>query len=118
LLEIEPGLSFDHMLHAGPVEVSVSLSPRSPDGRTLFGVKNTELDTGSVNVSSHFAAQGIYFAHQVTLGKATDRRVAGHLSDGIQVERQQQGTTPHAGGRQGSLASGMTSTDHDDIVIT
>ncbi|GBE45335.1 hypothetical protein BMS3Bbin11_00421 [bacterium BMS3Bbin11] len=51
----------------------------------------------------------------MALTDATYCRVTGHLADGFYVMRQQQHPRTHACRRKGSLSTGMTGTDDDDI---
>jgi hypothetical protein len=44
-------------------------------------------------------------------------RVAGHLGNQVDVQREQGGLQPHAGRGHGCLAAGVSSADHDDIVL-
>ena len=53
--------------------------------------------------------------HQVPLADATDRRVARHLPQSLDVVRQQQCLAPHAGRSQRRLGAGMAATDDDNV---
>ena len=52
----------------------------------------------------------------MTFGEPADSGVAGHLTDGVQVDRQEQGLASHAGRGQGGLDAGMTGTHHDHVI--
>ena len=65
----------------------VRLRPRRPHGRAAAAVQQLELDAGRVDGLAHQAAERIDFAHQVTLGRAADRRIAGHVPDGAVRQR-------------------------------
>jgi len=43
--------------------------------------------------------------------------LARHQRYGIQVDGKEQGSTPHAGRRQGRLATGVSGPHHNDIVF-
>jgi hypothetical protein len=51
----------------------------------------------------------------VALADPTDRRVAGHLPQGLDAVRQQQRAPAHAGGGERGLGAGVAATDHDDV---
>ena len=78
-------------------------------------VEDAELDAALVGGDRHRAAQRIDFLDQVALADAADRRVAAHLSERLDVVRQQQRLAAHAGGRQGGLGAGMAAADDDDV---
>src|SRR5205823_8167179 len=64
---------------------------------------------------AHFAAEGVDFADDLTLGDPADSRIAAHLGDGVGVHRQESGAQAHAGGRQSGFDSGMAGADDKDI---
>ena len=102
--------------HDRVVAVLVVLGPGGMNGRAFFRVQRTVLDGGHVSDPGHFTAQGVDFPDQLPLGHAADRRAAGHGSQFVQVDGQQQGPAAHARRRQGCLAPGMPRTHHDDVV--
>jgi hypothetical protein len=53
----------------------------------------------------------------MSFGDSTNGWIAGHLSDQVNIKREQGGFQPHAGGRHGSLAAGMTRAYHHHIVL-
>ena len=63
----------------------------------------------------HGPAQGVDFLHQVPLGQAPHRRVAGHGRHRVQVEAEQQDLESHAGGRQGPFAAGVPGPYHNQV---
>ena len=117
LLQVQPRLRFEHLLHAQPVKVAIGLGPRRPHRRALFGVEHPELDAGGVDIARHLAAEGVDLADQVPLGQTADGRIARHLPAHVQMQRQQQGSAPHAHRRERRLAAGMAGTDDDDLVV-
>jgi hypothetical protein len=52
----------------------------------------------------------------VALGKPANRRIAGHLSDGIQIGGQKEGLAAHSRGRQSRLNPSMAGSDYNDII--
>src|SRR5688572_26376693 len=53
----------------------------------------------------------------MTLGQPTDCRVAGHLPDSIDIDRQQQGLAPHSGGCQRSFNASVPGAANDHIIL-
>ena len=72
----------NQILHSAPIELPVRLGAGALDSRTLAAVEDAKLDAGLVGGARHHAIERVDLAHQVSLAKAADRRVAGHLADG------------------------------------
>jgi hypothetical protein len=53
----------------------------------------------------------------MAFGDAADGRVAGHLRDEVEVEREQRGAQAHAGCGHRGLAAGVPGADDDDVVL-
>ena len=81
----------DQVLHRAPIELPVGLGARSLDGRTLAAVEDAKLDAGLVGGARHHAIQRVDLAHQMSLAKAADRRVAGHFADRRETMGHQRG---------------------------
>ena len=117
LFNIQVGLPFANPFQSELIGLLVALRARGPDGGSLLRVEHPELEAGHVGVLAHLAAEGVDFAGQVALGQTTDGWVAGHLADGVEIEREQQGLATHAGCREGCLDAGVASADYDDVVF-
>ena len=116
LLDVQIGLGLQHFAHLHAILLLVTLRPWRPHRRTARRVQQSELDADRVRHLAHNAAQCIHFADEVPLGDAADGGIARHLGDKIDVERVKCGLQAHARSSHGSLASGMTGTDHDHVV--
>ena len=79
--------------------------------------KQTELDADGVGDFAHDAAEGVDFADQVSLGDSSDRRIARHLGDEIDVQGEERGLQAHAGGGHGGFASGMSGADYHHVEL-
>ena len=77
----------------------VGLGPRRLDSRPPCLIQNAELDHGTVNDFCHFSTQSIDFPNDISLCQAPDGRVAGQLSDCVNVLRNQQCFFSETGGR-------------------
>lgn len=113
----EIGLLFTNLFQAELVGFLVALGSECPDRRAFFLIEESELDSGQVGVEADFAAQGVDLADQVSFGQATDGGVARHLSDGIEVQGQEERLTPQPGGGECSFDTGVSATDDDGIVL-
>ena len=71
----------DQVLHRAPIELPVRLGAGALDSRTLAAVEDAKLDAGLVGGARHHAIQRVDLAHQMSLAKAADRRVARHFAD-------------------------------------
>jgi len=104
-------------LHCPAIEFPVGLGSRSPDGRTLASIEQSELDTGSIRNPTHQTVQGIDFPDQMALSQSADSRIAGHDADCIAAESDQSGRRAHACGGSRGLASRMATADNDNIIF-
>jgi hypothetical protein len=75
------------------------------------------LDSDGIGDFAHDATQGVYFANQMTLGDAANCRITGHLSDQVQVHRNQSAFQTQARAGSGRFASGVARTYYYDVII-
>jgi hypothetical protein len=73
------------------------------------------LDTGPVYHAAHYASEGVYLSYDVAFCDTAYRRIARHLSDQIQIHRDQGRLGSEARRSRGRLTSGVPRTDHDHI---
>ena len=118
LFQMKVRFFFDGLLHLQVVLCFIRLCPKGVYRRTLGGIQHLALKKGFVDVQSHLAAKRIDFAHQVSLSRSADGRIARHHGHGFQVDAQQQGVHSHARGNQTRLAAGMSGTYHDYIIFS
>ena len=111
------GLNLDDPLDLLLVGPLVGLGARTVHGRALAAVEHAELDAGRVDGPAHGAAQGVDLADDLPLGHAADGRVAAHLGDRVEVDRQQGGVRAHPRGGQRGLDAGVAGADHDHVEI-
>ena len=64
---------------------------------------------------AHQPVQRIDFADQMPLAQATDRRIAGHRTDGRKAMRDQYSHASHARSGAGSLATGVAASNDNDV---
>jgi hypothetical protein len=73
------------------------------------------LDARAVDDTTYNAAKGVNLADDVAFRDTADGRVAGHLSDQVEIDGNDSGLTPKARSGRGCLASRMAGTYHDHI---
>lgn len=117
LPEVQIVLGFDPILDEVLVGLFVRLSTRAVHRGAFAAVKHPKLDSGCVDRFAHQAAQCVDFANDLAFCHAADRWVAGHLSDRIQVGRQQGGFRTQACCSGGGFRSRVTGSDNDNIVV-
>ena len=94
-----------------------ALAARGPDGRSAATVEGFSLESGQVGVESHFAAESVKFADEMTFGEAADGWIAGHPGDGGNLRGNKESFAVHSCGSERGLAAGVTAADDNDIVI-
>ncbi len=114
--DIEAGLRLDGGAHGGAIELAVGLRARPLHGRPLGAVQHPELNAGLVGHAPHQPVQRIDLAHQMPLAEPTDRRIARHLADGVDLVRDERRASPHARSRGGRLAPRVAAADNDDVI--
>ena len=85
LLEVEIRLPFQDRLCPELVGFLVALRTRGSNTRTLSDVEHPELNCGGVRVQRHDPAERIDLADHLSLRLSADRRVAGHLPNGVKI---------------------------------
>jgi hypothetical protein len=117
LLDFQIGLGLEHLAHFEAIGLLVTLGARRPDGRATGSVQQAELDADRVGDFTHDSAQGVNLTYKVAFRDAANRRVAGHLSDQIDVQGEEPRLQAHAGTRYRGLAAGMAGADYDYIEL-
>ena len=75
---------FQHFFHVGAVEESIRLHSLGVNGRTLAQIQRPRLERDLIGGIAHLAAQCIDFVDQMTLARAANGRIAGHIAYRIQ----------------------------------
>src|SRR5690554_948893 len=113
---IEIFLTFENFANSCLVQHTVGLSSCSTHSRTFTAVQNAKLDARQVGSTCHCAAKGINFPHQMTFADSADSRVTRHLSQGLNIVRQQQSTHAHSGRSKSSFSACVATADHDHVI--
>ena len=115
LAEGQPFLPLDGELGEGLIRLLVGLGSRAMHGGAFAPVEQAELDGGRVGDHAHRAAEGVDLADDLPFRHAADGRVAAHLADGVDVDREQRRAEAHPARRQGRFQPGMPGANDDDI---
>jgi len=117
LLQLEPFLNLQAMLHEVAIAHLVILGARTPHGRSFLGVKPAKLDRGPIRYPSHLSPQGIDLLDEMALPDSPDGRGAGHVGYGIQVDGKEQSAAAHPGSGEGCFTAGMSRPHHNDVIL-
>src|SRR5437870_2460017 len=98
LRELDAGESLEQRPYGATVQRAIALGSRRPHGGTLGAIEHPELDRRAIGRSPHDAAEGIDLAHHGTLRDPADGGIAGHLTDGVEVGRQEEDLRTQASG--------------------
>src|ERR1039458_5313363 len=115
LEQSEVGLIFQTCTDRLLVQQAVGLSAGSAHRGALARIEYAELDASLIRGDRHGSAQRVDFLDQVAFTDAADRRIAGHLSQGLNIMREQQGLATGPGGGQRGLGPGVSAANHDYV---
>lgn len=91
--------------------------PWTPDRRSFPSIQNAIVDPCFVRNFSDQSIQGIDFSDQMALADSSDGGVAAELTDRIESLRHQGGLGAGSGSRRSSVATGMSSSNDNHIVV-
>ena len=81
--------------HPVLVLLLVRLCAQGVNRRAFGHIEHSALEERIVDGAAHFAAQRVQLPHQMALARAADGGVAGHIADGIQIDREHDRLQPH-----------------------
>jgi hypothetical protein len=93
------GSGFQSPAHFAPVSQTVRLGAWRLHRRTSGTIQQAKLNAGAIDHAAHNSAKRINLAYEVAFRNPADRRVAGHLTDEIQVKCNQSGFSTQTRGR-------------------
>ena len=118
LLDAQVRLQLERVLHHGLILPPVGLRAQRVHGRPFAAVEHPVLDAGLIGRARHFAAERVELAHEVALARAADGGVAGHIADGVHIDRKTDGVQPQPGGSQRGLNARVPRTDDGDVTAS
>jgi hypothetical protein len=86
-------------------------------GWAFAAIQHPELNPGGINCLTHQSTQRINLSHNLTLGNASDGRIAGHLPHRVEIGGQQSGAGTYPGSSGRCFGTRMSGSDHDDVVL-
>jgi hypothetical protein len=101
--------------HLCAVDGSITLGARGLNGWAAAAIEQAEVDADLIRDHAHEPAKRVNLAHQMAFSNAADGRVAGHLGDQVNVERDKRGFASHPGGSMSRFAPGVASANDDHI---
>ena len=106
------------VLHARAVGGAICLNALGVHGGALAEVQRAALQRDFVRRLAHFTAQRVDLKDKVSLARAADGRIAGHVAHGVQIDREQHGVKPEArAGKRGFNARVPRADDPDVCCI-
>ena len=110
-------LAFHHVFHVFAVSSAVNLSAQGMNGRTFSAVKHTALEGVFIRRFSHFAAQGVKLSYKMTLCRAANRGVAGHVAHPVHIDCEHADRNAEPCGGKTCFNSGVTCAYNNDVII-
>jgi hypothetical protein len=102
-------------LHGRSVKLSIGLSARTADRRSLSPVEHSKLNAGGICDSAHKPIQRIDLSNQMALAQAPDGRIARHLADRLEPMGYEKGCGAEARSSGCSFAAGVPSAYNNHI---
>ena len=118
LLDAQVRLQLERVLHHGLIFAPVGLRAQRVHRRTFAAVEHPVLDAGLIGRTRHLAAERVELAHKMSLARAADGGVAGHIADGIHIDGKADGVQPQPGGGQRGLNARVPRTDDGDVTAS
>ena len=109
-------LLLEDVLDGELIKLLIRLGPRRSDCRSFTAIEHSVLNTGPIDDLAHDSAEGIDFTDELPFGKPADGRIAGHLTDGVQINGADQGPASHSGRGHGRFDARMARADYNHIV--
>ena len=114
-VQVRGGLQ--RLSHLHTIQCPISLCSGSLDGRATRAIKQTELDTGAIDHSTHNSAKSINLTYEVSLTDAADGWIAGHLSNQIEIESDNCSLGTDSGSGRSRFTAGVASADYNYIEV-
>jgi hypothetical protein len=95
----------------------VTLRAGGPDRGSFLRIEDPELDCGGIRIQPHRPAEGVDLADHVPFPQPSDRGIAGHLAEGVEVLAEQSDGRSDPGGSQGCFNPCVTTSDNQHVVF-
>jgi len=96
---------------------SIALGSNRLDCGPFSGVQHLDLECRAIGKPSHRPTHCIDLADDMAFPNASDRGVAGHLANQIDVEGEKERSGTHSSRGKCRVDAGMATPDHNDISV-
>ena len=88
-------------------------------GRWHAGTRDAQVlrDATTGQVVAEASSDGVDFAGEMSFGQAAYCGVAGHLTDGVEIDAEQKRLATHSGCGERGFDAGMAGADHDHVIL-
>jgi hypothetical protein len=115
LLQEEVRHVLEQTTHLGPVDSPIRLRARRLNGGTTATVEQAELNASPIGDETHHSTERIDLAHEMSFRDSSDRRIAGHLPDQIEIDGDERRPGASPSSRMRRFAAGMSPADDYDV---
>ena len=106
---------FKRAPHLGAIAHAIGLRSRRLNRRTTRSIEQPKLNAGAINDAAHDAAERVNLAHEMAFRNSANRRIARHLTDQIEIQRNQTGFRAESRRGRRRLAARVAGADHNYI---
>ena len=85
---------------------------------TFSAIKHSVLYAGFVRRNAHFSAKRVQLAHKVSLSRAADSRVAGHIAASVKIYCKNHRVKSHSGTGESRLNPCVTRSDNRNVAFS
>ncbi len=117
LFEVEIVGLFDNVFHEELIGFFVGLCAWRMHRGAFTAVEHAEVDAGGVDGFSHFSAEGVDFADDLSFGDSADGWVAAHRADHIDIHGEHGGFGAQAGGGECGFDTSVAAADNENVEI-
>jgi len=116
LVQADVGMLFQGLLHCRAIECLVGLGAQGLDCGALGSIEYAGVSIGAIAVAADFSAERVNFRDQLGLARAADAAIAGHLSDVVKADRQEEDAGTNARRGQSGFTASVPGTDYNNVI--
>jgi hypothetical protein len=117
LYKREPRLRPHLPLHRGPEQHTIGLHSRAPHSAAFGPVEHPVMDCACIRRTAQQTVERIDLAHQMALAQSTDRRVAAHRANRIEIKADKSGVRAHPRRGTSGLNPGVSTAHYDNFKL-
>jgi hypothetical protein len=115
LPEMQIRSRFERLPHLAAISQTIGLCAWRLHCGTTRTIQQAKLNARPINHTPHDSAKRIDLSHEMTFGNSADSRITRHLSNEIQIERDEPSLGAESRGRRRGFAPGVAGANHDYI---